>query len=902
MGSTASCRGLFITGCFLALLLPLLVLGKPCHKLKFTVPPVIQSGSVVGQVNLKSCMYPDYVLGETNSPDFIVKKEDSHYVIYSTKKITMPDHALSFGIILKDKVFLTEKIIHVKLVSEAKAGKTRHVRELLKRTKRRWAPIPFSIMENYAGKYPYWVEKIQSDTQLDYEILYSISGDGVDQPPIGLFTINQKTGDIYVNGPVDREEYPSFQLIAYAKTPDGYAPESPLDMPVVVEDDNDNAPIFTEETFCAEILEHSRADTVVGRVNATDRDLAGSAHTKLRYYLIGQNPPKPVMFNIHGETGIITTASNLLDRETQDHYTLLLEVRDMDGKYGCLSSTGTMSVTVLDANDFAPTFVKQSYQVEVNENESGMVILKIPVLDNDLPNTPNWRAIFSITQGNELVHFNITTDPKTNEGLLSVIKPIDYEKNKQFLLQVSVANELSLVTQSGTKTRGVSTIPVTVIVKDVDEGPECRPQIKEVSVNENQTAGLLIAENPTFDPETKSSSGIRYRILSDPLSLVSIDGNTGRITTSKVLDYESEQIPTHKYNFTFLATDQTGKSGTCTITIIIKDVNDNGPMMSRTDNIICQLGKTYADVVATGDDSVAGGNPYTFVLDTSADSSVTSRWRIVSQTGSSLRIEAVGDIPIGSYEVPVKILDRQGYGTTQKIIIRKCECADGSNCSDRSANNNVALGGLAILLMVLSALLFALFLCFLLACLCGSGAGISKAGFPDDGPQQNLLINNTEAPGADVMEGNFKVPVVMVNPDIAGVAPPGSHESGQHVTQVEHVTHTKRSNVHNEFTDGRLTLPHLREGHHTIEGGRHTYGDWHHFVNTRLGDKLYMCGQDEEHQCGKDYVVPYNYEGKGSVAGSVGCCSDVRGEDDRMDFLNHLEPKFRTLAEVCAKK
>lgn len=53
---------------------------------------------------------------------------------------------------------------------------------------------------------------------------------------------------------------------------------------------------------------------------------------------------------------------------------------------------------------------------------------------------------------------------------------------------------------------------------------------------------------------------------------------------------------------------------------------------------------------------------------------------------------------------------------------------------------------------------------------------------------------------------------------------------------------------------------------------------------------------------GEDYVVPYTYEGRGSAAGSVGCCSELRGDEDKMDFLNHLEPKFRTLAEVCAKK
>ncbi|KAM4028168.1 desmocollin-2-like isoform 2-T2 [Anomaloglossus baeobatrachus] len=849
-------------------------------------------------------MHPNDVMDGTDDPDFVVEHVDSDYAIYALNRITMSNRSRSFEISLKNDV--SSKKITIKLVTESKVEKTRHARELLKRTKRRWRPMPFSVHENYRGKYPARVEQIQSDTQLDYVIFYSITGQGVDQHPVGLFQINPTTGEIYITGPVDREEFPFFQLMAYAKTIDGYAPESPLDLPIIVEDDNDNAPIFTEELFCAEILEHSKAGSVVGRVNATDKDLQGTRHTLLRYVIIQQIPPSPIMFNIHPEYGIITTASNRLDRETQDHYTLILEVRDMGGGIGCLSSTGTMSITVLDINDSPPTFVKQSYQVEVNENESGMVILRIPVVDNDLVNTSNWRAVYSITQGNGLGHFNISTDPKTNDGLLSVMKAINYEETTQFVLQVAVANELSLVTQSGTKTSGVNTIPVTVIVKDVDEGPECTPTIKDVRVKENQTAGIVVTDFPAVDPETKSSSGIRYKILTDRLSLVNVDANTGQITTAKVLDYESKDIPTHQYNVTILATDQSGKSGTCTLVMTIEDVNDNFPVVPRSEYTICQLGRTYTIVEATDDDdSVHHSSPYIFALDTSKDASIANNWQITNLDGNSARIEEKGNLPLGSYLVSVIIYDKQGYGVTQDIIIRKCDCFNSLACTDRATDKNASLGGLAILIMVLSALLFALLLCLLTACLCGSGAGISKAGFPDDGPQQNLLINNTEAPGADVMESNFKVPVIMSNPDTVGNAPPSSYEGGQNMTQTVHhsmqnIKHT--TNLHSDSTGGRLTYQSLRDGHGMMDGSRHNYGEWHSFVNTHLGDKLYMCGQDEEHQRGEDYVVPYTYEGKGSVAGSVGCCSELRGEDDKLDFLNQLEPKFRTLAEVCAKK
>lgn len=49
-------------------------------------------------------------------------------------------------------------------------------------------------------------------------------------------------------------------------------------------------------------------------------------------------------------------------------------------------------------------------------------IVRIGIKDKDTPNTPGSRAVFSILKGNEEGNYKIVTDPKTNEGVLSVIK------------------------------------------------------------------------------------------------------------------------------------------------------------------------------------------------------------------------------------------------------------------------------------------------------------------------------------------------------------------------------------------------------------------------------------------------------------------------------------------------
>ncbi len=49
----------------------------------------------------------------------------------------------------------------------------------------------------------------------------------------------------------------------------------------------------------------------------------------------------------------------------------------------------------------------------------------------------------------------------------------------------------------------------------------------------------------------------------------------------------------------------------------------------------------------------------------------------------------------------------------------------------------------------------------------------------------------------------------------------------------------------------------------------------------------------------KTEPMVYDYEGKGSPVGSVGCCSILEDNND-LEFLNNLGPKFTTLAdEIC---
>lgn len=60
--------------------------------------------------------------------------------------------------------------------------------------------------------------------------------------------------------------------------------------------------------------------------------------------------------------------------------------------------------------------------MEATEAVSGVDVGRLQVEDRDLPGSPNWAARFTILEGDPKGQFAIRTDPKTNEGVLSVVK------------------------------------------------------------------------------------------------------------------------------------------------------------------------------------------------------------------------------------------------------------------------------------------------------------------------------------------------------------------------------------------------------------------------------------------------------------------------------------------------
>ncbi|XP_074064643.1 desmocollin-3-like isoform X2 [Macrotis lagotis] len=813
-------------------LLTLLVLNFPCEACIdqiFYVPTKLIAYEIIGKVNVEECLKSVDAI-HSNDTDFGILENGS---IYMKNTVVLSPGKRIFIVTLVNSRKQKQKDIKVTLLHQKKELKKNHYKEtVLRRAKRRWAPIPCSMQENSLGPFPLFLQQIQSDSAQKYTVQYSISGPGVDQKPLNLFYIEKDTGNLFCTGPVDRETYEAFELIAYASTPDGYYSDSPLPLTIKIEDENDNYPMFTETVYNFEVLEGSRVGTSVGKVCATDRDEPDTMHTRLKYSIMEQQPPSPKLFSVHPASGVITTISHQLDREVVDKYKLTVKVQDMDGQFFGLMNTSTCIISIKDANDHAPTFTKSMYETSVEENTIKMNILRIAVQDKDLPNTANWRANYTILKGNGNKNFQIVTDPQTNEGVLSVIKPLNYEENQKVMLEIGATNEAPF----SRDIRSMSTAMVTVNVIDENEGPDCSPEAQSVRIKENVSVGTRASGYKAQDTETRSSNDIRYKKLIDPKGWFTIDEASGSIITSKKLDRESEVIKNGVYTITVLATDKDGKTCTGTLGIILEDVNDNAPVFLQENVILCKSKMGHTTIVAVDPDDPMNGPPFDFKLGPSSPD-IRKIWTITRLNDTSARLSYRDNAHFGKYAIPITVSDKHGMSSTKTLRVNLCDCSHPEQCkTEKSAYSDIRLGTWAILAILLGV---ALLFCILFTLVCGIwNPSKVKKPFPDDMAQQNLIISNTEAPGDDRVCSTNGFATQMLNGNsqgFCGTLGSGIKNGGQECFEMMKGGHQTLESCRG---GGHHTLDSCRNGGHVeVDTCRYTYSEWHNYTQPRLGEE-----------------------------------------------------------------
>ncbi|XP_051757084.1 cadherin-1-like [Ctenopharyngodon idella] len=439
----------------------------------------------------------------------------------------------------------------------------------LKRAKREakggWVIPPFNVMENSRGPFPMKLVQIKSDYSSKYQMAYSLTGEGADLYPKGIFIIERLSGNLYVTRTLDREVKASYRLIAHATGVGVNIAEKPMEIIVKVIDQNDNRPVFSKEIYNGRVPEAAEIGHEFMTVNATDLDDPDTDNSVIRYSIDRQEPPfpQPNMFGINTVTGGIHVIKTGLDREQWHRYNLDITATDLKGKD--LSTTCSAIIFVTDSNDNAPQFEQTSHTVSVPENKVGAVVAKLTVTDEDKEGSPAWSTKYQIISGDKGGFFNVSTGPSRLEGIITTVKPLDFEKNKQYILSVIVENDEPFVGALAT-----STATVTVNVEDVNEPPEFNPKERVIYKPEDSPIDSELVSYTATDPDIGKPQKITYKIGNDPEGWLSVNQDTGLIKVKRLMDRESPHVKDGKYTAIILAVDDGNPPATSTGTLIIE--------------------------------------------------------------------------------------------------------------------------------------------------------------------------------------------------------------------------------------------------------------------------------------------------------------------------------------------
>uniref|UniRef100_A0A8C6STF4 Protocadherin-related 15b n=1 Tax=Neogobius melanostomus TaxID=47308 RepID=A0A8C6STF4_9GOBI len=395
----------------------------------------------------------------------------------------------------------------------------------------------------------------------------------------GQFIINNRSGVITVAPGVELSVGRSYALTVEAMDNGPETQRRSSITTVYIEvfpPNNQSPPRFPRQQYSLEISEAMRTGATLLNLQAVDRERDPIA------YEITRGDPHG-HFQLQHKTGYLVL-DKPLDRETVDHYTLVVTASDgwPDG-----TSTATVNIAVQDVNDNDPLFdLTLPVNLTVMEGQDHAYVGQVKATDPDLGESG--QVHYRLVNHQRLFSINAT-------GAISTTVPLDREERGQYFLIVEASD-------SAVDPRR-SRLTLLVTVQDVDDNsPVFTQQQYNVELPENSPKDTVILELKAVDADLGSNLTYRIRAAgsdSGVEQLFRVDPRTGELSVLRVLDYEELSVSTYSFIVEALDTSGTMPPGLASVTVNIMDMNDFYPVFSQEGTLVTTVTANDSDPVGT---------------------------------------------------------------------------------------------------------------------------------------------------------------------------------------------------------------------------------------------------------------------------------------------------------------
>ncbi|KAJ8368497.1 hypothetical protein SKAU_G00085250 [Synaphobranchus kaupii] len=477
---------------------------------------------------------------------------------------------------------------------------------------------------------------LDEDLGMNSQLTYSIARGNEE----GLFSLSP-SGTLRVLRSLDRERRTQHTLHVVAVDSGMPHLTGTATVLVLVDDLNDNRPVFAQGVITAAVYEDVPVGTVFATVTAFDPD--DGVNGQVRYALEEGDAP----FSINELSGAMLT-TRALDRETVGSYLLIVTGSDLHPTHPLVSSA-TVSVLVEDVNDQVPQFLNSPYVANVPATvAAGSIMCVVHAVDTDTGR--NAQLTFSIFGHNTS---QLSISPHRGEIFtLDILSGADD-------ITVSVRAE-----DGGHDPRNYSTT-VTIRFQNASEFPVVTVDTQKPLLSEDVPLNTLVA---MVTGESNRSEPVSYYLASGDLGEVfQLHPETGELTINSPLDYE-----TSKEFLIWVEARDAGLppfSSYAEIHINISDVNDNSPVFTqsvyRCETLENVLASPVCGVSAVDADSGIYGKVQYSISSGDVDNTFT----IDSDTGILGTVKMLDREKVSDYNLTIKATDKENNLNTGTAVV-----------------------------------------------------------------------------------------------------------------------------------------------------------------------------------------------------------------------------------------